>query len=160
SASSYTATINWGDGGILAGDIVPDAQGGFNVIGSHVFLQDGPYIATITVSGNGGTATATSTIHVAPNGPPPVNLFPVAKRLTHSDEYFANIVVIPAYQHYLGRFPEPTGLAGWVAELRAGLSDEQLAAGFIGSPEYFLHAGGTNRSWVTFMYHDILGRDP
>src|SRR5262249_31590694 len=92
--------------------------------------------------------------------PMPLRLLDVATAFTHSDEYFANIIVIPAYQHYLGRGPDPAGLAGWVALLGAGRTDEQLAARFIGAGEYLDHAGGTNRSWVVFMYRDILGRTP
>src|SRR5262249_8338695 len=41
-----------------------------------------------------------------------------------------------------------------------GLTDEQLEAGFIGSPEYYQHAGGTDKLWVDAMYENLLGRDP
>jgi hypothetical protein len=51
------------------------------------------------------------------------------------------------------------GLSFWVAQMRDhGLTDERLEAGFIGSAEYFAHAGGTNVAWVDRMYMDLLGR--
>ena len=44
--------------------------------------------------------------------------------------------------------------------MQHGMTDEQLEAGFIGSPEYFQHSGGTNQSWVDAMYLNLLGRGP
>jgi hypothetical protein len=81
--------------------------------------------------------------------------------LDHSAEYFANRVVTPDYLKYLGRSPDETGLAFWVDQLRYGaLTDEQLEAGFIGSPEYYARAGGTDRAWVDAMFENLLGRAP
>ncbi len=40
----------------------------------------------------------------------------------------------------------------------AGLTDEQLEAGFIGAPEYYQFAGGTDRSWIEAVYLNLLGR--
>lgn len=79
--------------------------------------------------------------------------------LTHSDEYYQRIIEAD-YQKYLGRAADPQGLAVWTASLRGGLSDEQLEADFIGSPEFYAHAGGTDRAWVDAMYQDLLGRQP
>jgi hypothetical protein len=52
------------------------------------------------------------------------------------------------------------GLAFWLTAMENGLTDEQLEAAFIGSPEYYQHAGGTDRGWVETMYQDLLGRRP
>lgn len=82
-----------------------------------------------------------------------------ASLLTHSDEYLGNRIQ-QAYQHYLGRNADHGGLAYWLALLRGGLTDEQLEASFIGSAEFFQHAGGTNKAWVDEMYFDLLGRLP
>lgn len=79
--------------------------------------------------------------------------------LAHSDEYY-HLVIQAAYQQYLGRVADLQGLNVWTAAMRGGLSDEQLEADFIGSPEFFAHAGGTNRAWVDTMYQDLLGRQP
>ncbi|HVC92930.1 MAG TPA: DUF4214 domain-containing protein, partial [Pirellulales bacterium] len=81
-------------------------------------------------------------------------------QLTHSAEYYANIIIRPAYLQYLGRDADSEGLAFWVAQMQHGLTDEELEAGFIGSDEFFNHAGGTNKLWVDAMYQDLLGRAP
>jgi hypothetical protein len=39
-----------------------------------------------------------------------------------------------------------------------GLTDERLEAGFISSPEFYTHAGGTDKAWVDALYQDLLGR--
>lgn len=82
-----------------------------------------------------------------------------ASLLTHSNEYLGGKIQ-QAYQHYLGRGADNGGLAYWLALLRGGLTEEQLEANFIGSAEFFEHAGGTNKAWVDEMYFDLLGRLP
>src|SRR5207237_1330965 len=77
--------------------------------------------------------------------------------LTHSGEYLTTIVT-PAYQKFLGRTPDTSGLAYWVGQMQHGLTDEQLEAGFIGSPEYYAFSGGTDKAWVDNMYQNLLGR--
>jgi prepilin-type processing-associated H-X9-DG protein len=84
----------------------------------------------------------------------------VANTIDHSPEYFANIVITPAYQQFLGRTPDAAGLNYWVNQMLAGLTDQQLQALFIASPEFFAHAGGTNVLWVDAMYNDLFGRPP
>lgn len=79
--------------------------------------------------------------------------------LTHSVEYFSSVVSTD-YSHFLGRGPDAAGMAFWDSLMGQGLSDEQLAAQLIGTPEYFAHAGGTNKAWVDHMYFDLLGRSP
>jgi hypothetical protein len=44
--------------------------------------------------------------------------------------------------------------------MRAGLTDEQLEANFIGSAEYIANHGGTGAAWVQGLYQDLLGRPP
>jgi subtilase family serine protease len=85
----------------------------------------------------------------------------VVNAIDHSAEYFANIIVKPAYLNYLGRSADQAGLAYWVTLMQVyGLTDEQLEANFIASNEYYVHAGGTNVKWVDAMYVDLLGRAP
>jgi hypothetical protein len=79
--------------------------------------------------------------------------------IDHSAEYFDTIIQ-PAYQQFLGRSPDPAGLAFWVERMINGLTDESLEAGFIGSPEYYNHVGGADKSWVDAMYMNLLGRLP
>jgi streptogramin lyase len=87
----------------------------------------------------------------------PSNLFTAADAFTHSPEAYTYFVT-QAYERYLGRAPDATGLSGWVSAMLNGLTDEQLEAGFIGSSEFYQHSGGTNRAWVDALYLDLLGR--
>jgi hypothetical protein len=80
-----------------------------------------------------------------------------AYALTHSNEYYGNLIEAN-YQRYLGRSADAAGLQSWTAAMDVGLTDEQLEANFIGSPEFYAHAGGTDRGWVDAMYFDLLGR--
>ncbi len=60
---NYTATINWGDGGPSAGLVSANADGGFNVSGTHTFVEAGFYPIVITVSdSDGSTASASTTV--------------------------------------------------------------------------------------------------
>jgi len=84
----------------------------------------------------------------------------VSQQLAHTDEYFATIIR-PAYQEFLLRQADSAGLLYWTHQMELGLSDEQLQAGFIGSPEYYNVRGeGANIGWLTAMYQDILNRAP
>jgi hypothetical protein len=87
------------------------------------------------------------------------NLLQLANGLTHSAEYYQNLVA-GVYQRYLGRAPEARETAAWVGLLQGGLSDEALEAGFIGSAEYIQDHGGDWAAWVQGMYQDLLGRTP
>jgi hypothetical protein len=79
--------------------------------------------------------------------------------LVHSDEYYEDVIITPAYQKYLGRAPDAGGLAFWTKQMEAGLTDEALEAGFIGSDEFFTtQGGGTNSGWVDALYQKLLGR--
>jgi len=82
----------------------------------------------------------------------------IAATLDHSAEYFTTNVIAPAYQAYLGRSPDPSGTTFWVSQMQQGLTDQQLEANFIGSDEFFQHAGGTNAGWVNALYQSLLGR--
>jgi hypothetical protein len=82
----------------------------------------------------------------------------VAAALVTSDEYRGNLVRAD-YAKYLGRTNESAAeVAGWVAALRTGSSDEQIAAAFAGSAQYYTAHGGTDARWVQAAFNDILGR--
>jgi hypothetical protein len=81
----------------------------------------------------------------------------IATALTHSAEYFGTIISA-SYQQFLGRSPDAAGLSYWIGRMQNGLSDEHLQAGFIASPEYYLHAGNTDKAWVDALYLNLLGR--
>jgi hypothetical protein len=77
TASSYAATISWGDGTASTGTIVPDATtpGLFEVIGSHTYQAAGTFAIEVSLADRGGTfasaadATAVTTTLVALGGP-------------------------------------------------------------------------------------------
>jgi hypothetical protein len=66
TSSSFTATINWGDGSPgTSGTIAADAGGGFRVNGSHTYAASGTYTVTIQVAdmiGNFATTSASATV--------------------------------------------------------------------------------------------------
>ncbi len=65
-ASHYTATITWGDGNTSTGTIQSNGSGGFNVIGTNTYAEEGSYPVTITITDtDGSTAMAASTASVA-----------------------------------------------------------------------------------------------
>jgi hypothetical protein len=84
----------------------------------------------------------------------------ISLALTHSTEFYQNFIN-NGYQQYLGRGPDAGGLNFWTDQmLNHGLTDEQFAAHFIGSPEYIANHGGAGSGWVKGMYNDLLGRLP
>ena len=82
----------------------------------------------------------------------------VAKSIAHSDEYYANFVIRPAYLKYLGRAADDAGVAYWTAKMHAGLTDEKLEADLIASDEFYAQAGGTDVQWIDAVYLQLLGR--
>ena len=68
SAASFTATINWGDGGTATtGSVSGSAAAGYNVSGLHVYAEESAGLpVTVVVEGPGGIeASATGTATVA-----------------------------------------------------------------------------------------------
>ena len=66
-ASSFTATIDWGDG-TTSGGTVTASGSGFAVSGNHVYEEEGRYaiIVTVSVEGAQGSSTGVATITDAP----------------------------------------------------------------------------------------------
>jgi RHS repeat-associated protein len=65
------------------------------------------------------------------------------------------------YQTYLGRLPESQDIINqWVSAFVSGTSNEDVIAGFVGSPEYFQKHYDNAPDWVYQAYQAILGRDP
>jgi hypothetical protein len=75
TASSYTATINWGNGHTSAGVIQATGPNTFIVVGSQTYSAAGTYTVAITITdSNGGSTTVDSTIVVAEtDAPAPVD---------------------------------------------------------------------------------------
>jgi hypothetical protein len=64
------------------------------------------------------------------------------------------------YRQYLHREAEPSGLEGWVAQLRQGEDPTYLLSILLGGQEYFQNAGGTPTGWITALFEDLVGRKP
>ncbi len=67
-ASSYAATMQWGDGATTPAQ-VEGSNGNFTVMGSHEWVDAGNYQTVVTVTGPSGSATSDSTATVAPVAP-------------------------------------------------------------------------------------------
>src|SRR6185437_6043063 len=64
--SDFTATITWGDGATTVGTVTANGGGGFDVTGTHTYLEEGPNPVQVAVQDVGGsTATAASAANVA-----------------------------------------------------------------------------------------------
>lgn len=71
-------------------------------------------------------------------------------------------IVDQLYLNTLGRAPDAQGRAYWIDAVASGrVTVAQAAASFYSSLEYFDGIGGaTLASWVTDLYHKLLGRSP
>lgn len=66
TASSFSATVEWGDGSVTPAFITSNGSGGFNVAGSHTYAKYGAYSIKVNVAVTGGaTASATGQAHVS-----------------------------------------------------------------------------------------------
>ena len=79
--------------------------------------------------------------------------------LVRSD-HFIGLLVDDLYMRALGRPPDAEGRAYWIGQIAGGVTVESVGVLFFGSPEYYARSGGTDTSFVTALYRDILGREP
>jgi uncharacterized protein YkwD len=162
--------VGEGLGGITISVAGVGATTSYDSGGYEIQLDPGAY--SVTASGGALAAPETETVTIgannarlnfmiSPTGPHgvPANLTDVAETLTHSQENYAHFVT-RAYQSYLGRAPDSSGLSYWVGRMQGGLTDERLEASFLAAPEYIADHGGTGSGWVQGMYVDLLGRPP
>lgn len=63
--TDYSATINWGDGTITTGIILPDGSGGFSVTGTHSYGDEGTENVSVAISDPGSTITVASTAQIS-----------------------------------------------------------------------------------------------
>ena len=85
-----------------------------------------------------------------------VSVGSVVRSILGSVEYRTNLVQ-GLYQSLLGRPADVPGLQGFVNFLATG-TQAQVTASLIGSAEYFQRNGGTNSSFLSAVYRDILFR--
>jgi hypothetical protein len=61
-ASDFTASILWGDGsGASTGTVIADGPGSFHVVGTHTYVDAGPYVIRVVIRDKDGSAAAAST---------------------------------------------------------------------------------------------------
>jgi hypothetical protein len=131
------------------------------VILNHYTDADHPVM--VTVNGQPSNDYGNLVLHDQDNivisvyGPNLLNASAVANSITHSAESYQNTIE-HTYQAFLQREPDQAGVNFWVSLMQQGMTDEQLAAAIISSPEYFANHGSNNADWVKGMYQDLLGR--
>jgi uncharacterized repeat protein (TIGR01451 family) len=84
----------------------------------------------------------------------------------NSPEYAIHYITT-LYVTLLGRAPDAPGLQFWTQKMgqpgtagqHGGSADEKyVVAAFVGSDEFYAHAGGTTQGFVNAMYLDLMGR--
>jgi hypothetical protein len=82
----------------------------------------------------------------------------VALRLVDSPEQQTQAVA-GLYGDLLGRPPDPQGLSYALHFLQAGGHLDQLETAILASPEYGQRSGGQPDTFLSSLYHDVLGRE-
>jgi hypothetical protein len=78
----------------------------------------------------------------------------IVQGISNAPEHFGQ-EIDGLYQTLLGRAPDAAGRVYWFQQLGQGVSQEQIAADILNSPE-FLRKG--DRNLVDFLYQSLLGR--
>jgi uncharacterized delta-60 repeat protein len=82
----------------------------------------------------------------------------LASSIESSQEYRGD-VIDGIYVHYLHRHADQGGLSTFLGAMAGGMTDEQVAASLISSPEYFnVRGGGTVTGFLTALFQDALNR--
>ena len=110
-ASSYTASVNWGDGRTTGGAVVANADGTLTVTsgGGHTYPYNRSYNVTVTLTnaaGQSGVARGTAQVTDAPP-PPTVTEFPAAAPSPQPNNWPDRIVRGPGQDLWFGLNPDP-----------------------------------------------------
>jgi hypothetical protein len=65
----YSARNQWGDGKSSMGTVAADPGGGFDVVGTHTFAQDGTFRVTAQISDKDGDSASVSTTNIVAQAP-------------------------------------------------------------------------------------------
>jgi uncharacterized secreted protein with C-terminal beta-propeller domain len=183
------ATINWGDGQFSPGTVQPNAQGGYDVVGSHTYAATGTHDVGVTLSRPGDAQTlveGTAQVNGDGNQRFVARLYrdlldrdadadglaawqqmldqggdraAVVRGIEGSVEYRTKVVQ-QLYQEVLGRPAEAFGLGAWLKFLADGGTAEQLRAYILASDEYYAVQGqGTRQGFLHALYQEVLHRD-
>jgi hypothetical protein len=88
-----------------------------------------------------------------------VSRFNLALAFATSVEH-ESILVEADYARYLGRSAAAAEVAGWVNQLQQGMSDEQVAAAFVTSNEFYSTHGSSIPRWLDAAYQVVFQRVP
>jgi hypothetical protein len=64
------------------------------------------------------------------------------------------------YRTYLGRAPDPSGMATWVNALNQGQSADAVLSSILGNDEFYQRAGSTPEGFITLLFTDIVRQPP
>jgi hypothetical protein len=69
-------------------------------------------------------------------------------------------MVARLYDTTLDRLPDAPGLSGWISAIKAGMTPQQAANGFTGSPEFQQKYGSLDdTAFVQQLYRNVLDRE-
>ena len=141
NAKDFTATINWGDGHSTDGTIKANAQGGFDVLGTHTYNFGGVFPINVDIADFGGGPGLNGSISTVS---------------VNNTAYVGNDnqrFVIQAYNDLLRRTVDAAGLAFWDIQLEGGASRASVVQQIEHSPEFL----GIE---VKQLFQHYLGRTP
>ena len=146
--SSYSATINWGDGHSSAGTIVIDGD----IDASHTYVNGGRFTITIAFHDEGGASVVAHEYAVVSGCPafaPSAPSAPFTPSATGLDRRYVQAL----YHDILGRAPGPSELNAWVNALSKGVTRSQLVLSILDSSEY-------RANLIASDYQRYLRRNP
>jgi subtilisin-like proprotein convertase family protein len=94
----------------------------------------------------------------------------LANNITHSDEYYAQLLNNPTdgfYPRFLGRTAAPGDVTFWTSQLHQGVTDEQVIANIVATAEYYNRAPAiigqpanppTDATFIQALYVQLFGR--
>ena len=69
-------------------------------------------------------------------------------------------LVTGIFEKFLGRAPDPSGMAFWITIVSQRETLEDTEANVVGTPEFFYLAGSTDAGFITRLFRLGLGRNP
>jgi hypothetical protein len=129
-ASSFNATIEWGDGTTSAGTVIQVTPGNYSVLGSHTYVDE-PHVNN--PNGIGSVVVSHGTLSAGVGG-----LFFVHEEpLPNGTQGTANqLWLSELYRDLFNRQIDSSGLASWANQLDEGVSRFQVVQWIEISPEY------------------------